>query len=147
MPRELMDDGENRAVRAFLMHYGSAGLSVGQMKYNLRTSGFDGCWPAWCDEPGEDKQHLTKGGAQLWLRHLFALEGNAGVPDAPTVDLTKPHWRCVCGTVAMPLTDETHCKCSDIYEQQWVCADGDGVSRTGDPTKTPPDADEQKGRS
>lgn len=38
---------------------------------------------------------------------------------APTVDLTKPHWRCKCGAVAMPLTDDTLCNCKDIYEQEW----------------------------
>lgn len=35
------------------------------------------------------------------------------------VDITKSHWRCICGTVAMPLTDDTACKCGDIYEQEW----------------------------
>ena len=81
MARDLIDpdDGENRAVRAFLMRYEPAGLSVGQMKTHLRMSGWNGCWPSWCDEPGEDKQHLTKAGAQLWLRHLFSLEAAAGV--------------------------------------------------------------------
>lgn len=36
------------------------------------------------------------------------------------VDCTKPHWRCVCGVVAMPLTDDTSCHCSDYYEQDWT---------------------------
>ena len=35
------------------------------------------------------------------------------------VDITKPHWRCIRGVVAMPLTDDTICLCSDIYEQEW----------------------------
>ena len=78
---DLMDDdGENRAVRTFLLHYGgSMGLSVGQMRNNMRMAGWHGCWPAWVDEPGEGGQHLTKAGAQLWLRHLFSLETPAGV--------------------------------------------------------------------
>lgn len=29
------------------------------------------------------------------------------------------YWECVCGKKAMPLTDETKCKCNDIYEQSW----------------------------
>ena len=64
---DLMDtDGENRALRMFLAYYGgNAGISVGNMKDNLRMAGFDGAWPSWCNEPNEDKQHLTKGGAQL----------------------------------------------------------------------------------
>lgn len=70
----LDDDGENRAVRMFLAHYGgSRGVSVGGMQTHLRMCGFP-LWPAWCDEPGEHKQHLTKAGAQLWIRHLFSLE-------------------------------------------------------------------------
>lgn len=41
----------------------------------------------------------------------------------PKVDITKPHWKCICGTVAMPLEDETICGCSDIYEQDWGYVD------------------------
>ena len=75
MMGDLMDDGENRALRMFLAYYGgSCGIQVGNMKANLRMAGFDGAWPAWCNEPGEDGQHLTKGGAQLWIRHLLSLE-------------------------------------------------------------------------
>jgi hypothetical protein len=77
--RNLLDpeDGENRAVRAFLMHYGAPGLTVKQMRDNMRRAGWEGCWPAWAaDVDG----HLTKLGAQNWLRHLFALENTAGVP-------------------------------------------------------------------
>jgi hypothetical protein len=74
--RDLIDpeDGENRAIRAFLMHYGAPGLTVMQMRKNMAMAGWDGCWPAWVyDQDG----HLTKGGAQNWLRHLFALEATA----------------------------------------------------------------------
>lgn len=72
--RELLDtDGENRAVRAFLMLYSSAsnpGPTAAQMASHMRAMGFD-VVPDWVsDSPG----HLTKGGAQLWLRMLFALE-------------------------------------------------------------------------
>jgi hypothetical protein len=35
------------------------------------------------------------------------------------VDLSMPHWKCRCGKVAMPLTDDTECYCGDIYEQDW----------------------------
>ena len=40
-----------------------------------------------------------------------------------TVDISKPHWRCVCGTVAMPLTDDTTCLCGDICEEDWEFID------------------------
>ncbi len=73
MNRELLDpeDGENRAVRAFLMAYGcQPAITAEQMAQHMRRSGFDYV-PDWVAEaPG----HLTKGGAQLWLRMLFDLE-------------------------------------------------------------------------
>ncbi len=74
MTRDLLDDeGENLAVRWFLAMYGgSRGVTVGQMKRHLDACGFDGCWPDWAEN--EDGEHLTKAGAQLWIRHLFSLE-------------------------------------------------------------------------
>lgn len=73
--RDLIDsDGENRAVRSFLALYGTTtGISVEYMRTHMRLSGFDKHWPAWVEQKG-DGEHLTKGGAQDWLRHLFALE-------------------------------------------------------------------------
>ena len=73
----LDSDGENRAVRWFLAYYGGGGnKTIGAMKKHLEMSGFDGCWPEWCNtEP--PSHHLTKGGAQLWLRYLFDLEKSA----------------------------------------------------------------------
>jgi hypothetical protein len=77
-PVEVDAEGENMAVRFFLMLYGQPGLTVGQMKGHMRMSGFK-MWPAWVDtEP--DGAHLTKAGAQLWIRHLFALEPTAPQP-------------------------------------------------------------------
>lgn len=76
----LMDHGENRAVRAFLLHYGAPGLTVGQMQRNMIRNGFPH-WPAWV-EVGSTA-HLTKAGAQDWLRHLFALENSTGVQEVP----------------------------------------------------------------
>jgi hypothetical protein len=70
---DLMDDdGENRAVRTFLLHYGAPGLTVAQMRENMRRAGWDGCWPEWVNNP--EVPYLTKAGAQHWLRHLFSLE-------------------------------------------------------------------------
>jgi hypothetical protein len=65
-------EGENKAVRSFLMLYGQPGLTVGQMKKHMAMSGFKS-WPTWV-ETEHDGAHLTKAGAQLWIRHLFALE-------------------------------------------------------------------------
>lgn len=77
-PRALIDtDGENRAVRWFLAAYGSGHQTVGRMKAYLTYCGYP-LWPAWVEteDPGE---HLTKAGAQLWLRHLFSLENSPTV--------------------------------------------------------------------
>ncbi len=69
----LDEDGENRAVRMFLLLYGGAhGLTVGRMKSHLCASGHPH-WPAWVENSPQGA-HLTKAGAQLWLRHLFSLE-------------------------------------------------------------------------
>lgn len=77
--RELMDDdGENLAVRWFLVLYGGMRApSVGQMREHLEVCGFPDCWPQWVKE-AQAVEHLTKSGAQLWLRHLFALENDLG---------------------------------------------------------------------
>lgn len=74
MSRDLIDDdGENRAVRMFLAQYGcNPGTTIGQMRKHLEMSGF-AHWPGWVDQVSQ-AGHLTKGGAQNWLRHLFALE-------------------------------------------------------------------------
>lgn len=78
MRQDLLDeDGENLAVRMFLMHYGCCNSpTVGSMREHLRLAGFDGCWPEWVGnaEGGFFEGHLTKGGAQDWLRYLFVLE-------------------------------------------------------------------------
>jgi hypothetical protein len=84
MIRKLLDDdGENRAVRTFLQLYGAtSSITLGDMCGHLSRSGFDGCWPEWvCDT--NDRTHLTKGGAQDWLRHLFALEASTSPAQEP----------------------------------------------------------------
>jgi len=74
-------EGENKAVRSFLMLYGQPGLTVGQMKKHMARSGFTS-WPEWVEtEP--HGAHLTKAGAQLWIRHLFALEVAPPAQPAP----------------------------------------------------------------
>jgi hypothetical protein len=66
------EDGENRAVRSFLALYGCAGgIDCGQMVRHMKNSGFN-VVPDWA--ASNPRQHLTKAGAQLWLRMLFALE-------------------------------------------------------------------------
>ena len=74
----LDEDGENRAVRMFLALYGGAsGVTVGAMRKHLTFAGHP-YWPEWAAQEAE-QAHLTKAGAQLWIRHLFSLEAsNAG---------------------------------------------------------------------
>ena len=108
MTRDLLDqDGENRAVRAFLFQYGTPGLTVGAMKRHLERSGYP-YWPDWVTtEP--DTAHLTKAGVQLWLRHLFALEA----PDAITQyyqDRNRSGWHGLCH----PTAAEEDARYSDV---------------------------------
>ena len=71
--RELLDsDGENQAVRCFLMLHGERGVTVEKMKMHMSLCGYP-LWPEWVETP-DAQGHLTKAGAQDWLRHLFGLE-------------------------------------------------------------------------
>lgn len=71
MAEALIDyDGENRAVRAFLMIYGTPGLTAMKMADHMEACGFPHI-PDWVHRSPD---HLTKAGAQLWLRMLFDLE-------------------------------------------------------------------------
>lgn len=74
----LDDDGENLALRAFLLYYQNGGdKSVGAMRTHLQLCGWHGCWPDWVAR-NHDSAHLTKAGAQLWIRHLIDLESQPG---------------------------------------------------------------------
>lgn len=75
MRRLLDSDGENLAVQHFLLQYGAPSLTVCAMKNHMLFCGYP-FWPDWV-EGVSNKEHLTKAGAQLWLRHLFALEGRS----------------------------------------------------------------------
>lgn len=69
--RKLLDDeGENRAVRCFLRAYAGGIKTVTEVREHLRMSGYP-YWPDWVEQM---QGHLSKADAQLWLRHLFALE-------------------------------------------------------------------------
>ena len=70
--RQILDDGENMAVRCFLMFYGSnPTLTLGQMRFNMQHSGYP-YYPEWVESAKDET--MTKAGAQLWLRYLFSLE-------------------------------------------------------------------------
>jgi hypothetical protein len=96
MTRELLDkDGENLAVRTFLQLYGAtSSVTTGDMCRHLSATGFDGFWPEWVAD-AHDRTHLTKGGAQDWLRFLFALEPDKREPigylDRFNVFYEQPH--------------------------------------------------------
>lgn len=69
----LMDEGENMAVRMFLLLYkGQQNVTGRQMQDHLKRSGFP-YWPAWVETEAGSTE-ITKAGAQLWLRHLFNME-------------------------------------------------------------------------
>lgn len=68
----LHDDGENQAVRTFLMFYGSnPTLTHLQMMFNMQHSGYP-YFPSWVGEVRDET--MTKAAAQDWLRYLFSLE-------------------------------------------------------------------------
>lgn len=72
--RGLMDaDGENRAIRSFLQMYGQQGMTTAKMRQHMIWSGWKNFWPDWVEKQ-ESEGHLTKGGAQHWIRYLFSLE-------------------------------------------------------------------------
>lgn len=69
----LDEEGENRALRMFLAVYsGRSGCTITEMQLALKRSGFDGCWPEWANN--SEVSHLSKSGAQSWIRHLINLE-------------------------------------------------------------------------
>lgn len=71
----LDEDGENRALRSFLMQYGLPGLTVAAMAQHMRRSGWESeYWPDFARRVDNAGQHLTKAGAQIWIRHLLAME-------------------------------------------------------------------------
>lgn len=72
MNMEIVDeDGENLAVRAFLVMYPSC-RAIGKMKQHMELSGYP-LWPDWV-VTAHPREHLTKAGAQLWIRYLLGLE-------------------------------------------------------------------------
>ena len=74
MREDLVDDeGENRALRAFLSIYANSNgaTMVGTMARHMECLGWDDN-PTWIDE--NPHSNLTKAGAQLWIRHLISLE-------------------------------------------------------------------------
>lgn len=72
--RDLVDDeGENRAIRSFLLQYQTPGITTVAMRRHMEMSGWEGCWPSWVSE-ARAGDHLSKSGAQLWIRHLIQME-------------------------------------------------------------------------
>lgn len=70
--RNLLDeDGENMAVRSFLMQYScDRSISCAAMAQHMKRSGFEETTPDFVHGPA----HMNKAMAQAWLRHLFSLE-------------------------------------------------------------------------
>jgi hypothetical protein len=130
--RDLLDDGENRAVRAFLMLYGSTNSpSIEGMRDHMKFSGFEGCWPEWA---ATQYGFLTKGGAQNWLRHLFSLEARRPqgreVPEWISIAETKPEigedvWLKTNGgsMIKGRLTEDDDYWCDELDE--WLGGAGD----------------------
>jgi hypothetical protein len=78
--RDLIDtDGENRAVRSFLMQYScDRAVTVGAMLAHMNLSGWRGTAPEFALQV-RPETHLTKAGAQIWIRHLLNMEANVAI--------------------------------------------------------------------
>lgn len=69
---EVDEDGENRPLRYFLLQYGgNTSHSVPSMRDHMKRCGYPGFWPEWAEKY---EGHLTKAGAQLWIKFLISLE-------------------------------------------------------------------------
>jgi len=66
----LVQDGENQAVRVFLRFYHPDNCATTEfMREMMAGSGYPH-WPEWAFE----NELLTKASAQAWIRYLFSLE-------------------------------------------------------------------------
>jgi hypothetical protein len=92
----LAEDGENRALRTFLMQYScDRSVSVATMAQHMSRSGWSAeYWPHFARQVDNAGKHLTKAGAQLWIRHLLNMERRATPPSpstAPTAGAQGGH--------------------------------------------------------
>lgn len=86
--KDLIDtDGENRAVRAFLLGREVGCKDYEQMRRHMTNSGFNNCWPSEFAGLGG---HMSKGDQQMWLRHLFALERLGALAEQPAEQSAEP---------------------------------------------------------
>lgn len=86
---------ENKAVRCFLMQYGTPGLTTGAMRAHMERCGF-GNFPVLISELHET-EHLTKADAQLWIRHLFFVYRDPTLKDPGMYTWSGTGVMCVCG--------------------------------------------------
>lgn len=72
IPEISQEPEENKALRMFLAYYGgNEGVTIQGMRSHLKYAGFNGYWPEWVNT---EEGHLTKSGAQLWIRYILAAE-------------------------------------------------------------------------
>lgn len=89
----LDDEGENQAVRSFLMQYScDRAVTVDQMRKHMDLCGWSGCWPEFVEKAGS-KEHLTKAGAQIWIRHLIDMERRAAPSASASDELPEPEFK------------------------------------------------------
>lgn len=72
---DLLDsDGENRALRSFLRLYSpDRSITINEMRAQMDLAGWS---LEYCPDFARigSSEHLTKSGAQIWIRHLFGME-------------------------------------------------------------------------
>lgn len=93
--KDLLDgDGENRAVRAFLLGLELGIKFYGPMKVHMTRMGY----PYWPEEFARlEDMHISKNAQQHWLRHLFDLEklppAQVLPPDILTLEQAEEHFK------------------------------------------------------
>jgi hypothetical protein len=127
--RYLMDEeGENIALRSFLRLYGgySDAIAISTMREHMELSGWDGCWPDWVST-AKKGETLTKAGAQLWIRHLIALEKRP-VSIHPKASVTMLN-RIIAELESGAGPDRKIDALIDLWRKRGVCGHPDSVRR------------------
>lgn len=128
------EDGENMAVRSFLMLYsGGASITVGEMRSLMDSCG----WPLeYCPDfarLGENAhEYLSKAGAQAWLRHLFSFESKALAATAEVEDGWIPVGERLPPACQTLIVRREHSYYISTHPKE--CVDDDGITHYKLPT-------------
>lgn len=72
MENMMDEDGENQALRSFLLLYSGGVQTYGNCRC-MRLGGYEYAIPEWAKE-SPASAHVTKAAAQEWIRFILSLE-------------------------------------------------------------------------